>query len=237
MISLKNPWVRLGSAVFFLGGIFAIVRIAEFDYSHLDPDGIRDRILAFGLWAPVIYVVFYTLRPLVLFPAGVLSALGGVIFGRLWGTVYIIIGATLSALAEFFIARYFGRGAIARLLKGRAAAIDEAIERNGFKTVFLIRIIPNVAYDIQNYSLGLTRVTFRDYFLGTVIGIIPGAFAFAYLGASVIEIITDPGHIWKIGVVIVIFAGILYAKQLLRRKSGTVIPQAATEETDSPTTE
>lgn len=68
---------------------------------HLSPEGIRTCIFIFGAAAPVLFIFIYALRPLILFPASVLSLTGGLAFGPLWGTVYTIVGATLGAVLSF----------------------------------------------------------------------------------------------------------------------------------------
>ena len=211
----KNPWFKPVFVLLFFGLICLLLRSFNIDYIKVTPGALRNKILSFGIWAPIIYIVFYTLRPLVLFPAGVFSMVGGLAFGPLFGTIYVVIGATISAVVEFFIARVSGRGAVAKFMKGKVASIDEAIKKHGFKTVLLVRLIPNVAYDIQNYSLGLTKVRFRDYFIATFLGIIPGSFAFVYLGHS----LTDFKHMWKIILAISLIV-VIYLTQNYFRKRG-----------------
>jgi uncharacterized membrane protein YdjX (TVP38/TMEM64 family) len=211
---MKNPWVRLIVALFFFAAVYVMLKALRVDYSHVTPQIVRNKILSFGVWAPVMYIVFYSLRVLVLFPAGVLTIVGGLTFGPLFGTVYTVIGATLCAVIEFFIARFSGRQAFAKFLKGKLAAIDKSIETNSFKTVLLIRLIPNVAYDIQNYSLGLTGVKVKDYILATMLGIIPGTVAFAFLGHS----LTDLRNVWKIMTALFIIVVIYFVQYYFRKK-------------------
>jgi uncharacterized membrane protein YdjX (TVP38/TMEM64 family) len=151
---------------------------------------------------------------------------GGLAFGPLWGTVYTVIGGTICAVVEFWIARFFGRGAVARFLKGKLVSVDEATEKHGFITVLMIRLIPNAPYDVQNYSLGLTRVKARDYFLATFIGIIPGTFVYVYLGHSV----SDPKQLWKIMIAALFFIGIYFLQKYLRAKHGHKIRTVSVEE-------
>ena len=84
--------------------------------------------------------------------------------------------------------------------------------------MLLIRLIPNVAWDIQNLGLGLTKVKFRDYALATFIGILPGSFALVYFGSSFISVITNPKNFWKIIVAFIIFGAVYYLQQFLRKK-------------------
>ena len=213
----SSPWLKLLLVIAFLAVIFIALRFFNVDFSKITIESFKEKIDSFGIWGPVIYIVLYVFRPLILFPAAVFSASAGAIWG-LKGLIYLVIGANLSAIAEFLIARYFAREMVEKLIKGKFSSIDQAVEKNGFVTVLLIRLIPNVAWDIQNLALGLTKVKFRDYALATLIGILPGSFALVYFGSSFISVITNPKHFWKIIVAFVIFGAVYYLQQLLRKK-------------------
>ena len=212
----RDPWLKLLFVVLFFASLFLILRYSGMDFSQITIEGFKDKINSLGVWGPIVYIIFYLLRPLILFPAAVLSASAGVIWG-LKGLIYLLVAANISSAAEFFIARYFARDAVKRLIKGKISNLDERLEKHGFLTVLLVRLIPNVAWDIQNLALGITKVKFRDYFLATLIGIIPGSFALVYFGASVITVLTNPKNFWVIVVAILIFAGIYVLQRYLRK--------------------
>lgn len=213
----KSPWLKLLAVLVILSAVFFALRLFKVDFSNITIESFKEKIDSFGIWGPVIYIVLYVFRPLLLFPASLYSASAGAIWG-LNGLIYLIIGANLSSTAEFFIARYFARDAVEKLVKGKFNRVDQAVEKRGFVTVLLIRLIPNVAWDIQNLALGLTKVKFRDYALATFIGILPGSFALVYFGSSFISVLTNPKHIWKILVACIIFATLYYLQQYLRKK-------------------
>ena len=107
-----------------------------------------------------------------------------------------------------------GREAVIRLLKGHLATVDERIGANGFVTVLMIRLIPNVPFDMQNYGLGFSRVRFGPYALATLLGVIPGSFAFVYLGYS----LTDPKQLWKLGVAVFLIIGLIILQRRLKSR-------------------
>jgi uncharacterized membrane protein YdjX (TVP38/TMEM64 family) len=216
---LRNPWIRFLLVLLLVALGFFALRAAHVDFSGITQEQFKEKINSFGIWGPVLYVIAYILRPLILFPAGILSASAGFIWG-LKGLIYLLIAANISSTLEFLIARSFGRILVEKYIRrSRIAGLDEKIEKHGFFTVLLVRIIPNVAWDIQNFSLGLTHVSFRDYFLATFIGIIPGSFAFVFFGSSVIATLTNPKNFWMIGVTIILFLGIgLLQKHLKTRR-------------------
>jgi uncharacterized membrane protein YdjX (TVP38/TMEM64 family) len=211
------PWRKLIGILIALITVFLVLRGFNVDFSGVTVQSFKEKIDSFGIWGPVIYIILYVLRPLILFPAAVFSASAGAIWG-LKGLAYLLIGANLSAIAEFLIARYSAREFVEKLIKGKFSSIDQAVEKKGFVTVLLIRLIPNVAWDIQNLALGLTKVKFRDYALATFIGILPGSFALVYFGSSFISVLTNPRNFWKIMVAFIIFGAVYYLQQFLSKK-------------------
>ena len=233
--SLKNifsmkifhaPKILIVVAVF--GGIFIALKYFGVDFSNITMESFKTKIDSLGVWGPIAYIAFYVVRPLVLFPAAVLSASAGVIWG-VKGLIYLLIGAYISAFAEFLIARYVARESIERLLKGKASHFNKVIEKKGFIAVLLIRLIPNVPWDVQNLGLGLTKVKFRDYVLATVIGILPGSFVLVYFGSSFISVLTNPQHFWKI----ILAFGLFAALWLIQRKLRKTKSQKTSNMTDS----
>lgn len=215
---IKSPWFKVLLILCILGGVFVLLRFLGINFSGVSEEEFRGWVKSLGVWGPILYIIVYVLRPLILFPAGVLSAAAGVIWGTALGFFYLQIAANISSTAEFLIARYFARGVVEKYLKGRLVTLDKKIEKHGFLTVLMIRLIPNVAWDIQNFSLGLTKVKFRDYFIATLIGIMPGSFAFVFFGASLIKVLANPKNFWIIGVAVLLFVVIFYFQKWLKKK-------------------
>jgi len=168
--------------------IVALFQLTPLDTSDFTPTNIKNFILKFGILAPVIFILIYASRAVILvIPVGVMSWVGGLAFGIWWGTVLILIGATLGSSLSFLVARYFGRDFIERfewLHKGRIKKFDDSIAQNGFKVILFMRLIPLFQYDAVNFGSGLSKIRFRDYLLATFIGMIPGGFVNALVGDS-----------------------------------------------------
>ena len=154
---------------------------------QIDADSIRKWILSFGIWAPIIYIIIYTVRPLIFFPASVLSIAGGLAFGAWLGTLYTIIGATLGALLSFTVAKTLGTRLAGVKWTGNAGKIQSQMEHNGFFYVLLFRLIPVINFDLISYVAALAKVRFGSFALATLIGIIPGTFAYNFLGSSFVS--------------------------------------------------
>ena len=209
----SSTWVKLGIfAVVVVGMGFALKGLGV-DFSRLTPDHLRAFVLSFGVWAPLIYILAYA-QPLVPLPASLMTGLAGAAFGKWWGTLLALTGATLRASAEFLVARLLGRDAVAKLLKGKVAALDQKLSHNSFKAVLLIRLIPNFPFDIQNYGLGFSQVKFLPYVVASFLGMLPGCFAFVYLGES----ITNPKQIWKLLLAVLLIVGLMVATSVWKRR-------------------
>lgn len=171
--------------------ILAVFRFTPLDAEHikkLKPAYVKEFLLGFGVLAPVLFVALYALRGVILIiPVGVMSWTGGLTFGLGWGTLLILIGATLGSCLSFLVARYFGRGFIESMKwfhKGRIKTFDEKAAEHGFKLILFVRLIPLFQYDAVNFGGGLSKVKLRDFALGSFIGMVPGAFINANIGAS-----------------------------------------------------
>ena len=203
----SSRWIKLGVLVVVLVGIGWGLKAVGIDVSKVNPGRIQEFVLGFGVWAPVVYLLAYG-QPIVPLPGSLMTIAGGLAFGTTWGMLAALCGATIRACSEFLIARTLGRQAVAKLLKGKAAACDEKLGEHGFKAVLVLRLIPNLPFGVQNYGLGLSCVRFRAYALATFLGMIPGTFAYVYLGHS----LADPEHLWKVGVAIFIIVGLMVAQ-------------------------
>lgn len=136
-----------------------------------------------GAWGPAAFILGYVVAAVAFVPGSVLTLAAGAIFGLVRGVVYVFVGATLGAAAAFLVSRYLARGAVERRVAGdaRFAAVDRAIEGQGFRVVLLLRLSPLFPFNLMNYALGLTRVRFVDYLLASV-GMIPGTVLYVYYG-------------------------------------------------------
>ncbi len=168
-------------SLFVITGVIVAIR---FELHQFSPEIIRDFILSFGIWGPLVYIFLYTVRPLILFPSLILTLSGGYAFGPWWGTLYDLIGASLGAYLAFGISRYFGKEAVQRWFGQRLGKVEQITEGKGFQTILILRLIPLIPFDAINYGAGLSKVSFRDYAIATSLGILPAAFAFNNLGHS-----------------------------------------------------
>jgi uncharacterized membrane protein YdjX (TVP38/TMEM64 family) len=136
-----------------------------------------------GALAPVVFIAGYVVATVAFVPGSILTLAAGAIFGLVRGTVYVLIGATLGAAAAFLVARYAARPMVERKLAGneRFQRIDRIIEQQGGKMVVLMRLSPLLPFNALNYALGISKVGFLPYLLGSI-GMIPGTLLYVYYG-------------------------------------------------------
>ncbi|MDQ7086410.1 MAG: VTT domain-containing protein [Acidobacteriota bacterium] len=135
----------------------------------------------------MLFVAIYGLGVCLFVPGTLLTGLGGAIFGPWWGFVYAWCGAMAGAAGAFWIGRTLGRDFAAGVIGDRLGKYDEAIERNGLATVLYLRLV-YFPFTPMNFGMGLTRVRFRDYLLGTGLGIVAGTFVFTFFVGTLKEV-------------------------------------------------
>ncbi len=173
------------------------------------------------VWGPLTYMLLYAIRPLILFPATLLTALSGTLFGFWWGVLYTIIGENASANFAYWIGRFFGHD-----IKLEDSVIGnwvEALRSRPFGTVLFMRLF-YVPFDLTNYGSGILKIKWSSYFTATLIGIIPGLTTFVALGAALdLEHFSANGLSFDtfdprfLALSVVIFAVSLLLSKLLKR--------------------
>jgi len=159
-----------GLGVYLIGGI--------------NQEELQITIKSMGFSAPLIYIALYTLFTLLILPSTPLNLSGGAIFGVWWGTFWTSIAAIIAAVVAFYFTRTIGREIVARKLAGKWEAIDGEMRQGGLFYLFAIRLLPLIPYGLVNFAAGLTAIRFQDYFLGTILGTVPGILPFVMLGAG-----------------------------------------------------
>ena len=135
--------------------------------------------------APIGYGVLYALAVAISFPAAsVLSVFGGFLFGWLLGGIVIALGATLGATALFLAARGALSDTLRKKLGGTADRFAKGFESDAFGYLLALRLVPVFPFFLINIAPAFFNVPLRTYVLATAIGILPGCFAYAWLGAG-----------------------------------------------------
>ena len=137
-------------------------------------------------YVEIIFIAIYTAITVIGVPGTVLTIVGGCLFGIWYGTLISIISATLGALCAFWAARYLFRDSAQRRLSKskRLTRFQTAVLKKPFGFVLTTRLIPISPFNLVNYLFGLTSINWLDYTSATFIGVIPGSFAYTWIGKS-----------------------------------------------------
>jgi uncharacterized membrane protein YdjX (TVP38/TMEM64 family) len=215
MPKLKNSLVLL-TLFCIVATVIGVLALGGIDRLQL-----QSWLETMGLWAPVIYIVLYTLGTLLILPSTPLNLTGGALFGIWWGTLWTAIAAVVAAIAAFAFTRTIGRQWVYHKLAGRWSAVDAEIRQGGLFYLFAIRLLPMIPYGIVNFVAGLTSIKFKDYLIGTLLGTVPGILPFVMMGAGITEL--SQGKILPLMAAFAL-TGILVgvATWYRRRRQGTV---------------
>lgn len=203
------------NAVLVISLILLVNHFKVFD--GLSPSDIKEYVMSFGIYAPIIYIILFTVVPLTLFPDSILAIASGMIFGLLGGFVFTMIGALCGASLAFYLARYLGKG-ILKPLTNRLEGVNKKIKANGFMVIFLLRLIPLFPFDVISYSAGLSDVKYRDYILATMVGTIPGIFVFTNIGDKALQVGSKPFYL-SLAFLLALLVGSVVLKKKLSLKS------------------
>ena len=152
-------------------------------------EDMQNFIEQFGDYAPIIFLLLASILPILLFPPGIFSVIGGLLFGFKLGAVLTIIAAIIYTNIMFLISRYFARNKIENFLEKRLTLKQFnrifGLNDNKLATFLIIcRLIPILPNSIVSYSYGLTRISFKHYFIANLIGLIPGRLIWLNFGSK-----------------------------------------------------
>nr|MBI5492504.1 TVP38/TMEM64 family protein [Deltaproteobacteria bacterium] len=202
--------IRFVILLIFIAASFISIRFFNLS-GYLDQERLRGWIDGFGVWGPLVYILVYVLSASLMVPGLPVTVAGGVLFGPVKGSIYVLIGATLGAMAAFLIARYMGRGWVESVFKGgRLGELDRKVKEQGWKIVAITRLIPIFPYNFLNYAYGLTSIRFSHYLLATAVFMIPGVVAYVVFSSSIIDLLKGrASREFVIGVILVIIVSVL----------------------------
>ena len=168
-------WVLL---LLVAAGIATVVVFRD----QLDADALQAWIEDAGAAAPLLFMLIYIVGTIFFLPGSALTLLGGALFGPVLGVFYSLTAATLGAMLSFLVARYLASDWVMNKTGGRLKQLMDGVEKEGWRFVAFVRLVPLFPFNLLNYALGLTRISFAQYSIATYVCMLPGAMAYTYLG-------------------------------------------------------
>jgi uncharacterized membrane protein YdjX (TVP38/TMEM64 family) len=154
-------------------------------------DGLSEFIA--GTWyGPFIYIFVYFLRPVIMFPASILTILAGNLYGLAWGMFWGLIAGTASSIIPFYAGKWLFKGKEQDEKKkkndedatGQLQKFAGVLRDNPFQTVLTMRLL-FLPYDPVSIFAGSLGVPFWKFFVATLAGNVVGSIPYIALGASV----------------------------------------------------
>jgi len=144
----------------------------------------QQQVMRWGAWSAVGYPLLFAFCNLLLLPGGILSVGSGFFFGLWWGFLIVLLGNSLAAAISFFLSRWAGQRWFGEKISRNPTlkALQRAVEREGWKIIFLSQLHPLFPVSLLNYLYGLTRIQFLTYIFWTSVGRAPGLFLYTYIG-------------------------------------------------------
>jgi uncharacterized membrane protein YdjX (TVP38/TMEM64 family) len=175
--------IRLMAITFLAAAVFGTLIFLPVRNSLYE---LLEWIREIGAWGPFFLGTIYILATVFFVPGFVLTLGAGFLFGVIVGTMTVSLASTLGATAAFLLGRTVARPWIQRQIARRPKfqALDEAVKRQGFRIVLLVRLSPAFPFNLVNYAFGLTQVRPRDYVLASWIGMFPATVMYNYVGST-----------------------------------------------------
>ena len=176
---------------------------------------IIERIEALGVWGPVLFILLYIPAVIFFIPASPISIAGGILFGFPMASIYVVIGALLGGLAAFTIARYVEGGRVSDFLKKRDQkyyGYYRVIDKHGITAILLLHFTLVIPFAGINYLLGITKISYKNYLIGSLIGLIPGSVFYTYFGYAVLEM-----GLYEFAILSLLLIGLVILSLILRK--------------------
>ncbi len=141
-------------------------------------------------WAVLVVMAVYAGASLVMFPLSLLVALTGLLFGPWWGFGYALAGTLAASVLTWWVGRKLGRDALLRHGGQRLKGLSRYLSGRGIRTMTLVNLLPLAPFTLTNMMAGAFRLRFRDYMIGSTLGIIPGLAGVTLLGSQLGELAT-----------------------------------------------
>ncbi|WP_235334190.1 TVP38/TMEM64 family protein [Pelosinus fermentans] len=156
---------------------------------HGDIIALAEYLRSFGPWSILITILLFIIMTFtIVFPFMILSGASGIMYGLFWGTVISWGGEVIGAICMFIFARYFFRQLVAGWIANSRylQQVDDYSATNGFKALLIARLLPLAPSGIITAVAAISRMSFKDFFLATIIGKLPPVIIKVLIGHDIV---------------------------------------------------
>ncbi|HKY08241.1 MAG TPA: VTT domain-containing protein [Candidatus Binatia bacterium] len=168
--------------------------------------------------AAIAYVVAaYLIGSLVFFPITVLTLATVFAFGPLWGNLYALAGWILSAAEGYVLGRLVGHQTLHELAGERLGRLVDRAAHHGFFAVLAMRLVPAAPFTLVNMFVGASGIRFRDFFLASLVGRLPGIVTLTLFGVQVESALRQPGLVsFAVLIIVLVMVPIIVSRMFSR---------------------
>jgi len=205
---MANPrrWLLIAIALLACAGVAAGIWGIK---AGITAETLEAKIAGLGMWAPVGFVLVYSVATVAVIPGGIFDLVGGALFGPFYGTLLDLTGGSLGAALAFLVARYLARDWLEARAGPRLQGVMRSVDIEGWRFVAFVRLVPIFPYNIVNYLFGLTRIPFHHYVLATVVFMAPSTVAYTWLGFASRQVMQGDTYQIRYALVALALLGVL----------------------------
>lgn len=187
----RNPLWRFGPVALVVLGLLVGYALGLQNYLTLgylaeQREALKAFVEARYVLSAAIFLTVYILAVAFSFPAAsILTIFGGFLFGWLIGGALVAVAATVGASLLFLATRSAFGGFLRHRVDGVTRKLADGFRENAFGYLFVIRLAPVFPFFVVNIAAALFDISLGRFIAATFLGILPGTFAYAYLGQGV----------------------------------------------------
>lgn len=174
----------------FVGGLYLFGQ----QILQLDGESGVEQLIGAGrgtLWAPLVAILAFVLLGMTGFPQFVMIAAAVVLFGPVYGFMISWAGTMLSATVTYMLGGLFGADVLRRFGGDRINSWSATVGNRGILATILVRIVPTgIPFVVVNLAAGVSHIRLSQYLIGTGIGIVPKIALFAFIGTSLLGLLS-----------------------------------------------
>jgi len=185
----KPIWVKLWPIYIILAGFILAYFMGWGDY--LKPSALGENAVYLNnlvqenfVLVLLAFIAIYILATTFMVPASALTIGGGFLFGLGVGAPATVVGATIGACILFTAAKSSIGEALKSIAGPFVGKMEAGFNESPLSYLFTLRLIPIFPFAVVNIAPAILGATFRDYFISTALGIIPGTIAYTWIGAG-----------------------------------------------------
>lgn len=206
-------WLRVLAPV--LASIAGLATLRLLGPDFLDQQTLREWLAPMGVWAPVVFVLLLGVRPVTLLPGQVFTAVGGLLFGVVMGSLYALLGSLLATALLFYLSRRFGTRFMKRFAGKKYDAVKLTAKRHDFKVAALVTINPLFPTDVIVALAGASGARFWPTALGILVGTVPGTILTAQFGSALGKGKTIMTMVAAAGMILSMVIGVIVGRRVM----------------------